>query len=176
MKGTMRIKSACHSSSNSQKWWKQKDWWSRREQDWETSPVHQWTNAVVQCVLYLSAVSWAMSCWSLLFQTQVPFSSSAVLWHSCVIPNFPVGVPWIFLFRFKSLIKLLCNFRWASSSCNSSILHIVIWGVWAFSLQAWNSKTKISPLAVWNTSNWREDFKFVDFQCLKNSFPFVNHR
>lgn len=117
MKGTTRIKSACHSSSNSQRWWMQKDWWSRREQDWEIYSVHQWTNAVVQCVLYLSAVSWAMSCWSLLFWTQVPFSSSAVLWHSCVIPGFPVGVPWIFLFQFKSLINLLCNFRWASFSC-----------------------------------------------------------
>lgn len=117
MKGIMRTKSACHSSSNSQRWWKQEVWGSRREQVWEICSVHQWTNAVVQCVLYLSAVSWAMSCWSLLFWTQVPFSSSAVLWHSCVIPNFPVGVPWIFLFWFKSLINLLCNFRWASFSC-----------------------------------------------------------
>lgn len=89
----------------------------RRERDWEISSVHQWTNAVVQCVLYLFAVSWAMSCWSLLFWTQVPFSSSAVLPHFCVMPSFPVGVPWIFLFLFESLINLLCNFRWASFSC-----------------------------------------------------------
>lgn len=116
-KGTMRTRSACPSSSSSQRRGGQEESWRRREQDWEISSVHQWTNAVVQCVLYLFAVSWAMSCWSLLFWTQVPFSSSAVFRHFCVIPGFPVGVPRIFLFLFESLINLLCNFRWASFSC-----------------------------------------------------------
>lgn len=116
-KATTRTRSACPSSSSSQRRGRQEEPRWRREQDWEISSVHQWTNAVVQCVLYLFAVSWAMSCWSLLFWTQVPFSSSAVLWHFCVIPSFPVGVPWIFLFLFESLINLLCNFRWASFSC-----------------------------------------------------------
>lgn len=166
MKGTMRIKSACHSSSNSQRWWRLKDWWSRREQDWEISSVHQWTNAVVQCVLCLSAVSWAMSCWSLLFWTQVPFSSSAVLWHSCVILSFPVGVPWIF---FCSGLKALWTYcvilDGHLSHANSNILHKVIWGFGLF-LQVGNSNKRNSPFALWKTLITGERiFKFVHFQC-----------
>lgn len=131
-KGTMRIKSACHSSSNSQRWWKQNDWFSRREQDWEifSASVNKCCSTV--CVVFV--------CSQLSYELLiiVVLNSSAILIQCSIMTflcntQFPCRSPMdFFCFSLKASLTYCVILDGHLSHANSNFLHKVIWRVELF--------------------------------------------